>query len=176
MNSTMKVLSAAVFTTLFASYANAAADNVNIQITGKVIASPCTTVNGGQNPLTVSLGNDIGASTLQSAGSNSPWVEFDVALTGCPAGTANVKATFTGSPDTVDGTRWLNTAASKALNTSVELKDKATNVMLSNGSMLTAPVASNTATFKLKTAAYSSQGNATPGDISTVILASFVYQ
>lgn len=85
MNSTLKMISAAVFTTLFAGYANAAADNVNIQITGRVIASPCTTVNGGQNPLTVSLGDDISASSLQSAGSNSPWVEFDVALTGCPA-------------------------------------------------------------------------------------------
>ncbi|HKN02993.1 MAG TPA: fimbrial protein [Buttiauxella sp.] len=176
MNSTMKIISAAVFTTLFAGYANAAGDNVNIQITGKVIASPCTTVNGGQNPLTVSLGNDIGASTLQSAGTNSTWIDFDLALTGCPSGTNNVKATFTGSPDTVDGTRWANTAASKALNTSVELRDKATNVLLSNGSMLSAPVASNKATFNLRTAAYSAQGNAQPGDISTVILASFVYQ
>ncbi|KFC81316.1 fimbrial protein [Buttiauxella agrestis] len=176
MNSTKKIISAAIFATLFTGYANAAADNVNILITGRVIASPCTTVNGGQNPLTVSLGDDIGASSLQSAGSNSQWVEFDLALTGCPSGTNNVKATFTGSPDTVDGTRWLNTAASKALNTSVELKDKATSVTISNGSMLTAPVASNKATFRLKTAAYSAQGNAQPGDISTVILASFVYQ
>ena len=176
MNSTMKMITAAILTTLFAGYANAAADNVNIQITGKVIASPCTTVNGGQNPLTVSLGNDISTSSLQPAGSNSTWVDFDLALTGCPTGTNNVKATFTGSPDAVDGTRWANTAASKALNTSVELREQVTNVLLSNGSMLTTSVASNKATFKLKTAAYSSQGNATPGDISTVILASFIYQ
>ncbi|OAT31838.1 FimG family fimbrial adaptor subunit [Buttiauxella brennerae ATCC 51605] len=176
MNSAKKVLPALVLATLFAGNIYAAADNIPIQISGRIIASPCTTVNNGISPLTVPLGDNIGAGTMQNAGANSDWVEFNIDLTNCPAGTINVKATFTGTPDTADNTRWLNMATTKAANTSVELKDKATNVMISNGSTLTAPVSSNKATFKLKTAAYTKLGAVTPGDISTTVLASFIYQ
>lgn len=175
MNSTMKYLSAFLLSISLAEYASAA-DNVTLQISGKIIASPCTTINGGVNPLVVPLGDNIPASSLASAGSNSSAVEFDLPLTGCPSGTSNIKATFTGTPDVNAPDRWFNMAASPATGTAVELRDKATSVLISNGSVLTAPVSSNKATFRLKASAYSKSGGALPGDVSTVIVASFVYQ
>lgn len=158
------------------SFGSSAADTVAIYIDGRVISSPCTTINGGETSARIPLGDDIGAMSMQSAGSNSEWVDFYINVWGCPAGTNNVTVTFSGTPDTDDGTRWLNTASNKARNTSVELRDAQTNNLLSNGSVLNQSVVSGGARLQLKTSAYSKYGSVTPGDISTVVVATFTYQ
>ncbi|MBS3045961.1 fimbrial protein [Enterobacter mori] len=153
-----------------------AADNVSINVTGRVVASACSTVNGGKNTLDVDLGTNIGAADLATPGSGSAMKTFELPLTGCPSGTNNIKVTFSGTADTTTNSRWKNTAATPAANTSVELSAQGTGVILSNGSTLTTPVVDGAASFKLQARAYSSVGSATPGDISSVIVASIEYQ
>lgn len=153
-----------------------AGDNVSIDIKGKVIASPCTTINGGTTTIPVSLGDNIQASSLAAPGSGTPLVKFDIPITGCPASTTNVKATFSGTADNFDNTLWKNTATSAAPNTAVELSDQATGTKLSNGSVLNSPVTSGSATYQLQARAYSVQGSAKPGDIESIVVMSFEYQ
>lgn len=170
----MSTLAVTLTATLFA--ANTFANSANIDITGKVIASPCTTVNGGETTKEVALGDSIGADTLATAGSGTPLVKFDLPLTGCPAGTTNIKATFSGTADTTTTTMWKNTAANPAPNTAVELSNQTDSALISNGSSVNAAVAAGAATFKLQARAYSAAGSATPGDIESVIVATFEYQ
>ncbi|MDK9357758.1 type 1 fimbrial protein [Lelliottia sp. V106_10] len=153
-----------------------AANSVSIDIKGKVIASPCTTVNGGEATKAVALGDTIGADTLATAGSGTPLVKFELPLTGCPAGTTNIKATFSGTADGTTTTMWKNTATTPAPNTAIELSNQTGSALISNGSSVTEAVTSGTATFKLQARAYSAAGSATPGDIESVIVATFEYQ
>ena len=153
-----------------------AADNVNINVTGKVIASPCTTINGGSNALNVDLGQTIQASSLAAAGAGSTLKTFDLPVTGCPASTTNVKVTFTGTPDATDATLWSNSAAQPAANTAVELSQQTTDTILSNYSSLIGAVDAGSTTFKLQARVLSQAGSVMPGDVSSVIVASFEYQ
>lgn len=153
-----------------------AGDSVSIDIKGKVVASPCTTINGGTATIPVSLGDDIQASSLATPGSGSTLVKFEFPITGCPAGTTNVKATFSGTADSVDNTLWKNTATSAAPNTAVELSDQTTSTKLSNGSVLNAAITGGSATYKLQARAYSVQGSVKPGDIESLVVMSFEYQ
>lgn len=154
-----------------------AADNVSINVTGKVIASPCTTINGGATTLAVPLGDTIQAKDLATAASGTELKTFEIPLTGCPASTTNIKATFTGTADTEDSTLWKNTAAAPAGNTSVELTDQAEpGTPVGNNSSLTMPVTAGNATFKLAARAFSKLGSATPGDIESTIVVAFEYQ
>lgn len=177
MNATklISTLALSLSATLFAGNAFATS-SASIDISGKVIASPCTTVNGGENTKAVALGDTIGADTLATAGSGTPLVKFELPLTGCPAGTTNIKATFSGTPDSTTTTMWKNTAATPAPNTSVELSNQTDSALISNGSTVTEAVTSGAATFKLQARAYSAAGSATPGDIESVIVATFEYQ
>ncbi|MEL4012840.1 fimbrial protein [Dryocola clanedunensis] len=159
---------------LMSSAAVFAADPVNINITGKVVASPCV-VNSGSGDLTMDLGQNIQASTLATAGSGSTPVTQDLKLTSCPVGTTNVKATFTGTADTTSTTMYKNTGTATPL--AVELSNAEDSSLLSNGTTLTLPVlADNTVTFKLKARAYTAAGSVTPGTISSVVVADFTYQ
>lgn len=173
MNKFTRYLSLAVLVSLFTSQVYAT-DNVNIKVTGKIVASPCTTINGGSSTLNVPLG-DIQATTLATAGSGSSMVAFELPLTGCPASTTKVKVTFSGTADT-DATRWKNTAAAPAASTSVEISQQDTSVLVSNDTSITEDVVSGAVTYKLQARAYSKDGSAMPGDIESVIVASFEYQ
>lgn len=176
MNVTKLISTLAVTLTATLFAANTFANSANIDIKGKVIASPCTTVNGGETTKEVALGDSIGADTLATAGSGTPLVKFDLPLTGCPAGTTNIKATFSGTADTTTTTMWKNTAANPAPNTAVELSNQADSALISSGSSVNAAVTAGAATFKLQARAYSAAGSATPGDIESVIVATFEYQ
>lgn len=168
-------LTASISAVLFAGNIYAA-DTVGINVTGKVLATPCKTLNGGSSTLNVDLGQSIGATTLEAAGSGSPITTFDLPVTGCPVSTTNVKVTFTGTPDATDATRWANTAAQPAANTAVELSQQTTGTILSNNSSLIGPVEGGSTTFKLQARVYSTAGTVMPGDVSSAIVASFEYQ
>jgi minor fimbrial subunit len=153
-----------------------AADSVTINVTGKVVASPCTVFNNGTNPLVVDIGQTIQATSLLSANSRTNPVNFDLPISGCPLGTNNISATFTGTQDGTTTTMWKNTAASPAANTAIELKQQTTGTTISNNSVVVAPVSAGAAVFHLSANAFSAAGNVTPGDINTSIVASFTYQ
>lgn len=175
MKKRLYYLTASLSAALFAGNIYAG-DTVNINVTGKVIASPCKTLNGGSDTLNVDLGQAIQASSLMAAGSGSAMTMFDLPVTDCPASTTNVKVTFTGTPDATEATMWANNAAQPAANTAVELSQQSTGTILSNNSSLIGAVDGGNTIFKLQARVYSKAGVAMPGDVSSAIVASFEYQ
>lgn len=152
---------------------SAQADPVNINITGNVVASPCT-VNNGNSNLNVDLGTSIQASDLAAVSSGSTKKAFNLALSACPTGTSNVKVTFSGTADTTSTTMYKNTGT--ATNVAVELSQQTTGTILGNGSTLTQAVqAGKTVTYALNARAYSAKGGVLPGNISSVVQANFTY-
>lgn len=151
-----------------------AADTVTINITGKVVASPCTVDSNGT--YNVNLGQNISAATLSASGSGSGWVPFDVTLSSCPSGTSSVTITFSGTPDSDDGTRYANTTGNGyAQRVAVELQDTSGS-NAGNGKTLTKNVAGDkTVKFPLQARAYSAKGGVSPGNISAQVLMNLTY-
>ncbi|MEH8822889.1 fimbrial protein, partial [Klebsiella pneumoniae] len=72
------------------------ADNVDIKVTGRIIAAPCV-FNGGSENMNVDLGN-IQATNMFTPGSSSDPVTFHLLFTRCPPGTLSVTTRFSGTP------------------------------------------------------------------------------
>ncbi|CAI1564538.1 fimbrial protein [Serratia fonticola] len=155
-------------------YNVALADPVNINITGRVVASPCV-VNNNNNALNVDLGQTIQASTLATAGAGTPLTPFNLSLTACPVGTNNVTVTFTGTAAAAPQTNmYLNTGDATPL--AVELSSGGLGTVLGNNSTLTMSVLGNrTVTFPLLARAVTSTGSVTAGSITAVVQANFSY-
>jgi len=169
----LSTISAALLGLTIASQ-GAFATPVTLNITGNVVASPCVVNSGGGN-INVDLG-DIQATTLAEVASSSTERAFNITLTGCPAGTSSVVATFTGTSDTTAGTNYY-TNTGTAENVAVALIQASTGNLKGNGSTITQTVqADRTATMAMRAKAYSSAGGATPGTIRSVVTASFTYQ
>ncbi|HGM5490613.1 TPA: fimbrial protein [Serratia fonticola] len=167
MQSSLAILAMALATNMVR------ADPTNINITGIVVASPCS-VNNNDSNLNVDLGRNIQASDLAAAGSGSTLTPFTLSLTGCPSGTSSVKVSFSGAVDAASPTRYKNTGT--AVNLAVELSQQGTGTILGNGSTLTQAVQPDrTVTYALNARAYSVVGNVMPGNISAVVQANFTY-
>lgn len=155
-----------------------AADSVSINITGNIKAAPCKV--DGSGSLTVSLGDEIPATMLQEANSTSPWENFSLSLSDCPANTTKVITTFTGSPAEFEPTKLYANATGEeyAKNVQVELQGQTDSTPLGNNQSLIVDVDndSRSATVPLRTRLVSTQGNATLGAINSVIIATFTYQ
>lgn len=152
------------------------ADPVNINITGKVVASPCI-VDTATSTLNVDLGN-IQASTLNQAGNVSPYKIFDLVLKDCPSGTASVTATFSGAL-APDGTGdYMNTGT--ATNVNVQLKESqpsGNGKFLGPGAALTRSVATDrTVTFRMGARAITATADVMPGTIVSISQVTFTYQ
>ncbi|MEJ5073657.1 fimbrial protein [Enterobacter ludwigii] len=154
---------------LFASPVLIAA--TTIQITGKVVASPCVV----DDSLSVDLGQDIQAKDLETAGTGSDWVPFTLDLKQCPSGTTSVTVAFSGTPDTADATRLYQNSGT-AKNIAVELLDDQ-NTPLGNGSTATKTIdkTSHSYTYNLKARAYTALGEVMPGTIASEVLVAFTY-
>lgn len=151
----------------------AQADPTNINISGVVVAAPCS-VNNNDSNLNVDLGRNIQASDLAAAGSGSTLIPFTLSLTNCPSGTSTVKVSFSGTADTTSPTRYKNTGT--ATNLAVELSQQTTGTILGNGSTLTQVVQPDkTVTYALNARAYSVAGSVMPGNVSAVVQANFTY-
>ncbi|MFJ3458598.1 fimbrial protein [Scandinavium goeteborgense] len=162
------------FMVMAATYNTAdASDPVNINVTGNIVASPCTVDTANSN-LSPSLG-EIQGTTLEAPNSFSDWVPFKLVLKDCPAGTQKATVTFNGTPDTNSpASMYVNTG--NATNVAVELQGSGGD-LFGNGKYYTGDIfADHTYTYNLKTRAYSTTGNVTPGTISAVIQATFTYQ
>ncbi|HEY2452231.1 MAG TPA: fimbrial protein [Scandinavium sp.] len=149
-----------------------AADSVNINVTGTVVASPCTVNNSNAN-LSVDLGN-IQATTLLAPASSSPKVDFQLLFTNCPKGTSNVVVTFSGTNDSVAKQDFYQNTGTAA-NVAVGI-ETSTGAMKGNGTSITQSIdPDGTATIDMKAKAYSSAGGALPGSISAAIVATMQY-
>ncbi|WP_273868654.1 fimbrial protein [Serratia odorifera] len=149
------------------------ADPVTINITGNVIAAPC--VVDGNNSINVDLG-EVPAPELSAVDSSTPWKSFNLMVKNCPAGTSKVTATFSGTPDR-DGPLWryLNTGTAKGIG--VELAKVDSNTNLPNGTNWVVNVDSNrSATWSMRTRMVAMKGNATPGTVKAVVIATLTYQ
>jgi minor fimbrial subunit len=149
-----------------------AADVSTINITGNVIASPCV-VDSSNSVINVDL-QQIQATTLATAGTGSDWKSFQIVLRDCPASTSKVQATFAGTQDGADAERYKNQGT--ATNLSIELTGS-DGMNYGNGKTATVDVnsGSQTATFSLRTRAYTASGGVTPGSINASVVASFTY-
>lgn len=152
-----------------AGSANAADSTINI--TGTVVASPCT-VEAVKN---VDLG-DIDASKLATTGSTSPFVTFSVDLTDCPATTTGATATFTGTASHTD--YYANTGTAKHVD--VELAASYSSDNKGNGSIYGTTINSSThaGSFGLKARVRNDgEGSAvTPGSVSSAIQLTIGYK
>ncbi|MEO3989026.1 fimbrial protein [Pseudocitrobacter cyperus] len=147
---------------------------VRIDINGTVIASPCV-VNGGQDSLSVRLGDNIQADSLSSVGSATDWVNFTLALTACPTSTSSFSVAFSGTPDVSDPTKYTNTGSATNLKLELTTQDGAT--VLSDGTAINnvAIPASHAYDLLLRTRAVS-KGSVMPGSIIGQVQATFTYQ
>ncbi|EMT0578238.1 S-fimbrial adhesin minor subunit SfaS [Escherichia coli] len=144
---------------------SAQAVDTTITVTGNVLQRTCN-VPGNVD---VSLGN-LYVSDFPNAGSGSPWVNFDLSLTGCQ-NMNTVRATFSG---TADGqTYYANTGNAGGIKIEIQDRD-GSNASYHNGTFKTLNVQNNNATFNLKARAVS-KGQVTPGNISSVITVTYTY-
>ncbi|HHA4907431.1 TPA: S-fimbrial adhesin minor subunit SfaS [Escherichia coli] len=144
---------------------SAQAVDTTITVTGNVLQRTCN-VPGNVD---VSLGN-LYVSDFPNAGSGSPWVNFDLSLTGCH-NMNTVRATFSG---TADGqTYYANTGNAGGIKIEIQDRD-GSNASYHNGMFKTLNVQNNNATFNLKARAVS-KGQVTPGNISSVITVTYTY-
>ncbi|EOX7392786.1 fimbrial protein [Enterobacter quasiroggenkampii] len=152
---------------------SAASHAVNIDITGKVVASPCV-VNGNNESLAVNLGDNIQADSLATSGSATAWTDVTLRLTGCPASTTSFSVAFAGTADT-DGNYYKNTGT--ATNLKLELTDSTSNTAYKNGATLqnVAIPASHSYDLAMRARAVST-GNVLPGTIVGQVQATFTYQ
>ena len=144
---------------------SAQAVDTTITVTGNVLQRTCN-VPGNVD---VSLGN-LYVSDFPNAGSGSPWVNFDLSLTGCQ-NMNTVRATFSG---TADGqTYYANTGNAGGIKIEIQDRD-GSNASYHNGMFKTLNVQNNNATFNLKARAVS-KAQVTPGNISSVITVTYTY-
>lgn len=145
---------------------------VNIDIKGTVVASACDQNVVGGNGNVIDLG-EIQASTLLSANSYSAYKEFQIALTNCPATTTGFKAEFSGTlADSPAVNLFKNTG--DATRVEIDLRNATTDTTVV-GTPISGTITNNAAEVKLKTRAYSTQGQATPGSIMGTIQVTFTY-
>ncbi|MBV8042162.1 fimbrial protein [Pluralibacter sp.] len=159
---------------LFSATGHTATTNsVNIDITGTVIASPCV-VNGGQNSLSVNLGDSIEANSLSVAGDTSSWKDFVISLSSCPLSTSSFSVAFSGTPDTDDATTYKNTGTATNLKLALTTHDGA---VLGDGTTIDNVDVSTTHAYDLQLRARAvSKGAVMPGTIQGQVQATFTYQ
>lgn len=152
-----------------ASSANAADSTINI--TGTVVASPCT----AEASKDIDLG-DIDASKLATTGTTSSFVGASIALTECPATTTSATATFTGTAADTD--YYANTGTAK--NVDVELVTSYSSTNLGNGRSMNTGIdsTSHSGTFNIKARVRNDgKGSAvTPGSVSSAIQVAIEYK
>lgn len=152
-----------------------ATDLVNINVTGNIVAAPCS-VDTGSVSRTVNFGQLIGTD-LRTAGAASDWKPFQVRLNNCPATTVSATATFSGAVYPGDPALFLNSGS--AANVAIQVVDDATKSSVKgSGSTMTVgidPVQHN-AIFALAGRVITPAGDAGSGDINSVMLMTFTYQ
>jgi minor fimbrial subunit len=167
------MLSALIMGAVISSTCVKADDPVTLNITGKIVASPCE-VSSDSVTKAVDLGQNIQASDLQTGGVGTTWVPFTINLISCPPGTSSAVMTMHG---TADGTNPADMYVSTgtANNVAVQLQSS-TATPLGNGKSITGNVVSGAVTYNLQARAYTQNGSVTPGTISSVVTATLTYQ
>lgn len=149
-----------------------AADPVTLNISGNIVASPCL-ISSDSVSKSIDLGQSIQASDLQTAGQSTPWTNFTINLSSCPAGTTVAIMTMHGTADTFNPNDMYQNIGT-AQNIAVQLQSQSTTP-LGNGKSISGTIVSNAYSYALRARAYTQSGGVTPGTIVSVVTASFVY-
>lgn len=149
-----------------------AASTVTLNFTGNIRAATCN-ITGGNN-IDIDLKN-ISADVFRNASSGSNWNIFNISLNNCSSFINQVKLTFTGTADTADvASLYKNQGTAK--NLAVQLQNGNGTTALGNQKVLQVPTNGQAnINIPLRTRAFSSLGNATPGTISANITATITY-
>ncbi|HAT1622032.1 TPA: type 1 fimbrial protein [Raoultella planticola] len=149
------------------------AENVDIKVTGRIIASPCI-FNGGNSNMNIDLGN-IQATNLFTPGSSTEPVPFNLSFTNCPQGTQSVTTSFTGTPDPEAGVNYYQNNGT-ATRVAVAMSDASTDLLMGSGSSLSQNIAADrTATIPMRAMVTSVAGRPTPGTIRAVVVLTMQY-
>ncbi|VXD06033.1 conserved exported hypothetical protein [Enterobacterales bacterium 8AC] len=156
-----------------------AADPVQVNITGKVIASPCS-LDTANSDLAIDLGN-IKVASMKVPGTYGGTERlFNLVLKNCPSNTSRVVATFSGVADEDDATLFANTGSAKGVGIKVKTRDEpySATTVRPDQSTWVLPVESATKSANLAFASrvYTTTGNVTTGTISAVMQVTFTYQ
>lgn len=143
---------------------------VNIDITGKVIASPCE-VNGGNETLSIDLGDSIRAGDIFEPGSGSEWKTADLELV-CPPSARFFNVTFTGTSDDDDPAYYKNTGTAQRV--MAELTNTLSETAYKNGTTLENLEVGGVYIINLRARAVS-KWNPLPGTISAQVQATITY-
>ncbi|MBF7978833.1 fimbrial protein [Rahnella laticis] len=159
---------------LMAGAMSHAAQALDLNISGTVIASPCT-VDTSSVSKDVDFGT-VRSTDLKDAGSASDWKSFSVNLINCPVSTTKAQVTFTGNPAQEDATMYDN--AGTASNVAVQMATYADKSnILGNGTSMTVNIdAQHQATYLLAGRLVSINGNTGPGTFNSVVQLNFTYQ
>ncbi|WP_272663046.1 MULTISPECIES: fimbrial protein [unclassified Providencia] len=149
-----------------------AASTVTLNFTGNIRAATCN-ITGGNN-IDIDLKN-ISADVFRNASSGSNWNTFNISLNNCSSFINQVKLTFTGTADTADvASLYKNQGTAK--NLAVQLQNGNGTTALGNQKVLQVPTNGQAnINIPLRTRAFSSLGNTTPGTISANITATITY-
>ena len=149
-----------------------AASTVALNFTGNIKAATCN-ITGGNN-IDIDLKN-ISADVFKNTNSGSPWKNFNISLNNCSRYINQVKLTFKGTADTA-GVASLYKNQGTAKNLAVQLQNGNGTTALGNQKVLQVPTNGQAnINIPLRTRAFSSLGNATPGTISANITATITY-
>lgn len=149
------------------------ADNVDIKVTGRIIAAPCV-FNGGNSNMNIDLGN-IQATNMFTPGSSSDPVSFNLLFTSCPPGTLSVTTRFSGTPDPEAGMNYYQNSGT-ATRVAIAMSDATTGVLMGNGSSITQNIAADrTAKMPMKAMVTSVAGRPTSGSIRAVVVLTMQY-
>lgn len=150
-----------------------AADNVTINVTGKVVASPCT-INPADVVKTIDVGDAIPAK--EGTGAMAAAQDISITLTKCPSGTSSVTATFSGTPaTTLPDFIYANSSTSGAAPNVGIVLQRSSNSGLGNGKTYKVDIVNGVdPVFNMEIYPYS-LGNAMPGNISTSIVMALEY-
>lgn len=146
----------------------------SISVSGNVVASPCTIDTDTVNKV-VELGS-LQQFSLRSAGAGGDWQDFDLVLTNCPAGTANVTAQLSGTVDTQDATAWKNSGTSTNMALRIASRDHSTAYAPGSSLQQSINTSNRSASFPLSARMFTPQGSATAGTFQSVMNVDFTWQ
>lgn len=146
---------------------------MDINLSGVVVATPCTIDTNTQNKLVQF--DQLNSRHLVAAGSAGDWKEFQLLLTDCPESTNKATVMFNGVESNDDTTAFAN--AGSAGSVALRLMDSNHLTAYGNGSSLTVDVASDrTATFPMSARIFTPLGSVTAGSFSSTVNVAFTYQ
>lgn len=152
-----------------------AADNYTFNIKANLTTSSCTV---DTENLTFNL--YMNAVDLETAGSSSDWQALPgqvIKLSNCFGGTHSVDATVSGVMDDDDTNGFKNQSGASAPATGISVQLKSGEQMLHNNDVITADIkADHTVDIPLAARLYTVKGNATPGDVYSVINLTLTYK